>query len=248
MSDEPSGEAPAGAGPPRVSREFADRGNARFAVATSQGRTWTPEALGRKSLAGATRRVIEELGTTTASVEALDEATDLVARAAELLAGRTHGRPYEGPAEGSVAGLPGPDFVDNSPFVGEANPLAPPMRMESRDDHILGHVEFATPYEGAPGCVHGGFIAAAFDEVLGFVQSLTGRPGMTAQLDISFRSPTPILRPLVYEGWVERVDGRKIYTRATLHHGDTLCAEAVGLFISMTPELMQRLITLRADD
>jgi hypothetical protein len=71
---------------------------------------------------------------------------------------------------------------------------------------------------------------------------------MTAQLDISFRSPTPILRPLVYEGWVEQVDGRKIYTRATLHHGDTLCAEAVGLFISMTPELMQRLITLRADD
>jgi hypothetical protein len=242
VSDDATGD-----GSPRISRQFADRGNARFAVATNQERTWTPEALSRKSLAGATRHVIEELGSTTASVEALDEATDLVARAAELLAGRPHGRKYEGPAEGSVAGLPGPDFVDNSPFVGEANPLAPPMRMESNGDHIFGHVEFAAPYEGAPGCVHGGFIAAAFDEVLGFVQSLTGRPGMTAQLDISFRSPTPIRRPLVYEGWVERVDGRKIFTRATLHHGETLCAEAVGLFISMTPELMERLISLRPD-
>ena len=37
---------------------------------------------------------------------------------------------------------------------------------------------FGSAYEGPPGCVHGGFVAAAFDEVLGFVQSLGGQPGL----------------------------------------------------------------------
>jgi hypothetical protein len=43
-------------------------------------------------------------------------------------------------------------------------------------------VTFGSAYEGPPGCVHGGYVAAAFDEMLGFVQSLGGNPGMTARL------------------------------------------------------------------
>jgi acyl-coenzyme A thioesterase PaaI-like protein len=95
--------------------------------------------------------------------------------------------------------------------------------------------------------VHGGFIAAGFDEVLGFVQALNRSPGMTGRLEVAYRSPTPLWRELRYEGWVVRVDGRKIYTAATLSHGDTLCAEATGLFISMKPEVFNRLLSSRID-
>ncbi|MBJ7367449.1 MAG: hypothetical protein JHC65_03225, partial [Ilumatobacteraceae bacterium] len=35
--------------------------------------------------------------------------------------------------------------------------------------------------------------------------------------------------------------GRKIFTHGTLHHGDVLCAEATGLFLSMKPDVMARL-------
>ena len=106
---------------------------------------------------------------------------------------------------------------------------------------------YTDPYEGPPGCVHGGFIAAGFDEMLGFAQSLSGQPGMTGRLLVSYRSPTPLHQPVRYEGRVDRVEGRKIFTVATLHHGDTLCAEAEGLFISMKPEVFQRLMRDRSD-
>ena len=37
------------------------------------------------------------------------------------------------------------------------------------------------------------------------------------------------------------VDGRKIFTKGTLHAGDTLCCESEGLFISMPAEHMHLL-------
>ena len=64
------------------------------------------------------------------------------------------------------------------------------------------------PYEGPPGHVHGGFVAAAFDEVLGFVQSTTGQPGMTGTLTIRYRKPTPLDTDLRFEATVQRVEGR----------------------------------------
>ena len=45
------------------------------------------------------------------------------------------------------------------------------------DEHVVGHVVFGDAYEGPPGCVHGGFIAAAFDEVLGFTSRSPACPG-----------------------------------------------------------------------
>lgn len=110
---------------------------------------------------------------------------------------------------------------------------------------VVGSAVYGDAYEGPPGCVHGGFIAAGFDEVLGFAQSLSGRPGMTARLEISYRSPTPLHRPVRYAARFDRVDGRKISVSASLHHGDTLCAEATGLFISVKPEVFQRLMRER---
>ena len=83
------------------------------------------------------------------------------------------------------------------------------------------------------------------DEVLGVAQSASGQPGMTANLTVDYRSPTPLLRELVFRGWCEKVEGRKIFTRGTLHSGDTLCAESSALFISMRPELFARLLALR---
>ena len=120
-------------------------------------------------------------------------------------------------------------------------------RRESSTGAVVGDVRYTDPYEGPPGCVHGGFIAAGFDEMLGFAQSLSGQPGMTGRLLVSYRSPTPLHQPVRYEGRVDRVEGRKIFTVATLHHGDTLCAEAEGLFISMKPEVFQRLMRDRSD-
>ena len=39
---------------------------------------------------------------------------------------------------------------------------------------------------------HGGYVAAAFDEVLGLAQDLGGQSGMTGTLTIKYRRPTPL--------------------------------------------------------
>jgi acyl-coenzyme A thioesterase PaaI-like protein len=137
-------------------------------------------------------------------------------------------------------------FSDRSPIYGAMNPLSMPMTMGLVEGggefgSVTGDAIFTELYEGPPGHCHGGFIAAAFDEVLGMAQSLTGRPGMTGKLQITYRAPTPLHTPIHFVGWVEKVEGRKIFTKGTAHNGETLCAESEGLFLSMPAELMERL-------
>ena len=220
-------------------------GATRMNVLSERESTYSDRDRALLRMSAATRGAIAEVLSTTAEKSVIEDAADLVERAVALLAGRPHGRQYEGRAEGSLRTAN--SSVDHSPFVGGMNPLAPPITVRVVDDRVIGTVVFGSPYEGPPGCVHGGFIAAGFDEVLGFVQALNRSPGMTGRLDVSYRSPTPLWRELRYEGWVVRVDGRKIYTAATLSHGATLCAEATGLFISMKPEVFNRLLSSRID-
>ncbi len=205
-----------------------------------------------REYADATRRTIDQLMTTTAPVDAVAEAVALLDRASTLLAGQPHGRRYEGVAESSMAPAavdPAEErkpFLDYSPVVGHSNPLAPPLQPEVGDGEIRARVVYGAAYEGPPGCVHGGHIAAGFDEVLGFAQAFSGRPGMTGHLQVWYRKPTPLRRTLVYTGWVVDVAGRKIRTRGTLHAGDVLTAEAEGLFVSVAPEVFLRLMRDRS--
>jgi acyl-coenzyme A thioesterase PaaI-like protein len=152
----------------------------------------------------------------------------------------------------SLVTVPGASFLDRSPVIGAANPLAVPMRVTAIVDgdgvpHVTGEATFGAAYEGPPGCVHGGVIAAYFDEVLGVAQSMTGNPGMTVNLSVDYVSPTPLGRELTFRGTVTGVEGRKIRTSGTLHHGEVLCARATGLFVSMRPEVFERLLRMRED-
>ena len=57
--------------------------------------------------------------------------------------------------------------------------------------------------------------------------------------------PTPLFREVVYRARYLRSEGRKVFTEATLHADDTLCAEAEGLFIAARPEVFERLAAAR---
>ena len=201
----------------------------------------------RVELADEVRAMIREIISTEASPEEIRRARDHVRAGVEALVAKAHGTP-PGVSEAALVER-GRNFLARSPMMGSINPIAVPLTLtvvnEGADATVEARVTFSATYEGAPGCVHGGFIASAFDEVLGVAQSASGNPGMTANLSVNYRSPTPILRELVFRGWCERIDGRKIYTRGTVHHGDTLCAEASGLFIAMRPELFAKVLAMR---
>ncbi len=204
----------------------------------------------RLQIAEELRVVCDELLATSAPVEELERTRVIVNQAVSLLKSRPHSHDYVGPSEGSLA--PMNSFLDRSPIIGAINPLSVPMRMDIEGDGginstVVGYALFPAAYEGPPGCVHGGFIAAYFDEVLGMTQSLSGNPGMTVNLTVDYRAPTPLKQPVIFRGRVVSIDGRKISVAGTLHHGETLCAEAKGLFVSMRPEVFSRLIEIRQE-
>jgi hypothetical protein len=183
-------------------------------------------------VADAIRGVLHAMVQTSAPIEVIQAVAADVEQAAERFSGYTSKSMYEGFAEAANAGEPF-GFFDHSPMLGQANPLAPPIHLWLEGDRILGKATFGAAYEGPPGCVHGGYVAAAFDEVLGSTQSLSGSPGMTGRLTVHYRKPTPLQTELRFEGWIESVTGRKILTKGELRAGGVLCAEAEGLFISI---------------
>ncbi|MDV8000119.1 PaaI family thioesterase [Rhodococcus sp. IEGM 1408] len=125
------------------------------------------------------------------------------------------------------------DYVANCPVMGRSNVLAPPVEFEMLPDGtIRGEITLGLEYQGPPACVHGGIVALLFDVVLGRANFHTGHSGMTVYLDVDYRSPTPILEPLVITGRQVRVDGRKIWAQGAIHAGERLCATAEGLFVS----------------
>jgi hypothetical protein len=193
----------------------------------------TPE---RARLAEAVRQLIDAVMTNEGDdpqllLDIAAEAEDLAQR---LGAGRDDGPGYE-PRSHS-------DYLPRSPVVGEASPLAPRIDWDLTDDAIDGKpgVEaygvFGAPYEGPPGHVHGGMIALTFDEVLGIANIAGEHPGMTGRLTVHYRKPTPLFHELRIKAAVDRVEGRRIMSRAQMWDGETLTAEAEGVFVRPTPE------------
>jgi acyl-coenzyme A thioesterase PaaI-like protein len=191
------------------------------------------------------RLVIERLVASSAPEDELRQAAEQLERYAEHLQTHPRLRHFQGFAESANAGDVAA-FFDQSPMIGLANPLAPPIRLARTGERSAeGRVVFGSAYEGPPGCVHGGFVAAAFDEVLGFTQSLGGSPGFTGTLVVRYRVPTPLHADLRFECRIDRVEGRKTFASGKVFAGDVLCAEAEAIFVSARPERFQQLLAER---
>jgi acyl-coenzyme A thioesterase PaaI-like protein len=206
------------------------------------------QAEARRRLAAATRVVIERLVATSAPTEMLVSAAERMEAWAETLAGYPHGRTYRGYAE--PANAPGPmpnEFFDHSPLSGMANPIAPPLRSEIVDGVVHGTVRFGGAYEGPPGSVHGGFVAALHDDILGQANGTNGKPSMTGTLTVVYRRPTPLYVDLRYEARLDRVDGRKQFCTSQLWAGDVLCNEAEGIFVTITMDRFAELLVAREE-
>lgn len=202
-----------------------------------------PRRVEIRRAADALRRAIERMVSTQAPLAELIALADDVEATAERLERFPGGRGF-GWAEAANAGDPHA-FFDQSPLMGKGNPIAPPLDLEVADGMVRGTAVFHSAYEGPPGCVHGGFVAAAFDEVLGMVQSLGGQPGMTGTLTVRYRAPTPLHTELRFEAVIDRIEGRKTFTSGQLYAGDMLCAEAEAVFIAVGLERMRQLAEQR---
>jgi acyl-coenzyme A thioesterase PaaI-like protein len=141
------------------------------------------------------------------------------------------------------------DLLDFSPLAGLANPLAPPMNIRKEEDtRLVATLVFSSAFEGGPGLAHGGYVAAAFDELLGLTQSLTGEAGMTGRLKVRYRSPCPLNAELRMEGRVHQREGRKIVARGTMHAGDRLVADGEATFVVLEDEVYREKMSRFSQD
>jgi acyl-coenzyme A thioesterase PaaI-like protein len=179
-------------------------------------------------LAAAARQLVETVVLTGADEDDLEVAAKEVAEVNDRLRQRLlehPRRPDFGP-DGRMRALA-------NPVIGQANPLAPPLYVESSPDgNARAEFELGEAYEGPPGLVHGGVCALVLDHILGSAGGAAGRPGMTGTLQLRYRRPTPLHRPLVARAWVEGAQGRKTTIRGEIARADgRVTVEASGLFV-----------------
>lgn len=193
---------------------------------------------GTQSVADATRRLMAALRVADAPSDDLAQAAALVERAARLL------EPHVVEATIMQGGLrpvlqemlPEPavdpsSFFPYSPVVGELNPIAPPIRMHFDGERMHGTTILGASYAGPPDSVHGGIIALVFDELLGSTNVCLGMGAFTGTLSVRYERTTPVGRELTLEGWLDRVEGRKVFTKGTISDAGGVTARAEGIFI-----------------
>jgi acyl-coenzyme A thioesterase PaaI-like protein len=184
-------------------------------------------------------RLTTETRRLVAAVALLDiEATDAIAlermtQAARDLAHRLEQLPSLR-AQGGLASANHDDdagLVERSPFSGQSNPLAPPLHVTFEGERTSAWAIWPDAYEGPPGVLHGGFVAAAFDDLMGLAQMAAGRAGYTGTLTVKMRQSTPLNVRIDYEAGVKKVEGRRIVVWGTAKVGDQVVAEAEILFV-----------------
>jgi acyl-coenzyme A thioesterase PaaI-like protein len=197
-----------------------------------------------EDLAAAIRELIGVGVTALAPADTLAEAAAQIRRVAGAL--RSHvpdGPTARYPRLGSVSGPA--DVMPFDPVMGPLNPLAPPLAFTVGEAGVTASVAFTTPYEGPPGCVHGGVIAACFDQVLNVANLLAGVPGPTVSLEVRYLKPTPLGTALLFVASPPVVDGRQVRTTGVLRAGETVVAEASGVFVPLPLERVMALTSER---
>jgi hypothetical protein len=189
------------------------------------------EWVAKRRMADAIKQLTEALVTSSPSVgEMHDIADKLEAAAADFgTSTRIYGR--RSWAETGEHGNYGQISHELNPVAGWSNPVAPPVNSWIEGEKALGSCQCGWAYEGPPGSVHGGFVAAIFDQFLGTSQQLGGQPGMTGYLHVSYHNRTPLNTELKLEAYLVKVEGRKTIMRAEMYAEGVMTASCEGLFV-----------------
>lgn len=110
------------------------------------------------------------------------------------------------------------------------------------DDVAVFDVTCPRDQEGGPNVAHGGWTAAAMDEMLGHVPLLHEQMSVTATLTVNFRKPVPVERPLAARAWIDKIEGSKwfISGELLLMPGRSVLATATGIWIARDPSHFAR--------
>ncbi|MCI0394201.1 MAG: PaaI family thioesterase [Chloroflexi bacterium] len=131
---------------------------------------------------------------------------------------------------------------DNCFVCGRKNPRGLYVAFyDNGQDEVMAEYTIPDVYQGYPGIVHGGIVAAILDEAVGRVAMIGDHHHfmMSVRLEVKYRQPVPTRTPLRIVGRAVRLRGRlgKAVGEITLPDG-ALAAEAEMTLADVPAELL----------
>lgn len=125
------------------------------------------------------------------------------------------------------------DILDYEIFTGLSTPISPPMKLWLDGDLVRGRANLGLTFQGPPGRVHGGVIAAMLDVLMAKTQDISKTMGVTGTLNIRYIKGTPINTDIDMEARILRIDGRKLFCEGRFFVNGEQTVHAEGVWIAM---------------
>ncbi|HEY7134530.1 MAG TPA: hotdog domain-containing protein [Acidimicrobiia bacterium] len=194
-----------------------------------------PDAAAAERAGAAARRLVVALVNNAAHDVLLTRVADALEGLATELEPSARTSRYDGHAPfqpGSFAA----DLVRSHPYLGRANPVAPPLDFVRTADGVHATATYDRRWEGPPGAVHGGALAGAFDLMLAAAASAAEKLTMTGTLTVKYLRPTPLGVPVTYEAGLLEVRDRAVRTWGLATAEGQVTAEGEGVFVVVDRE------------
>ena len=114
------------------------------------------------------------------------------------------------------------------------------LELHAGDDRCWTELVLPDRFQGWVGIAHGGIVCTILDEVMGWALIDHDMWGVTARLNVEFKRPVPIGRPIRAEGRVLSARRRFVQAEGVIldREGGTLLARAEATFVG-APEAMK---------
>jgi acyl-coenzyme A thioesterase PaaI-like protein len=123
-------------------------------------------------------------------------------------------------------------FADRA-VAGAANPTSVDIADVTLAEEVVAIVTLRRAFEGAPGRAHGGIVAAAFDDITGFVIGHLQEPAFTGELTVRYLAPVPVDEPIEIRARLESRERRKLFITAEARADDAVVATCRAIYITV---------------
>lgn len=144
------------------------------------------------------------------------------------------------------------DLNDNTDYqrcfvCGRRNPYGMQLQFRLENDTVVSDFQPREEYQGFPGVIHGGIVAAVLDEALNRAAALGEHPTwtMTGRLEVRYRRYVPYGPLLRVRASLATQRGRLVQATGVLTLADnenTLLAEAQGSFMALSNDMLNELM------
>jgi acyl-coenzyme A thioesterase PaaI-like protein len=134
----------------------------------------------------------------------------------------------------SLAAVAG--FADRA-VAGGANPTSVDLDVGYDGDEVVARVVLRRAFEGAPGRAHGGIVAAAFDDVTGFIIGKLREPAFTGELTVRYVAPVPVDEPIEMRARLDGRERRKLFISGEARADGAVIATCRAIYVSVDPGL-----------